>query len=555
MLGEASVAARPPPRPSTVRPQHRDTRTTFAAHSEPSEPRPRASVATQELSRGESSLVAVSKTGWCQKESQWLKVWRARWLVLSGDALRSYSREGGDALGDAPTETFSVRGLGAVLCGYAPAVLLLGAAERPVSLEFATEAERDAWASAIVNARQRVRTGLAAYASASPSHHFEPPNSVRFEERYRLGALLGTGATSTVHAGTCLQCGRAVAVKRLDTRRASARDRARLREEIDVLLAVRGAPSVCQLWDAFETPNVSLLVLELLPGGDLFEQVVRRFGGGSPSVAEDAYTEDEVRELLRTALRGLAALHEMSIVHRDIKPENLVLSEAGEVVVTDFGLAKRLATGELCSEVVGTAGYMSPEVLRREAYSYAADVWSLGVVLYVLLSGSPPFPFDDEKIEAELIKAGRWSFAGPNWGDVSDDAKQCVRFMMAPLAQVRWPPKRLLAHPWLAVPADAANGDDKNGETHGDEEARPRARSASSAKRRSLAKSIVSLRESSARSGARDRLRAGVRAVQWINRAAKLSPQASEEDLESEGSELSLDARLGELTAARVETL
>ena len=301
---------------------------------------------------------------------------------------------------------------------------------------------------------------------------------MRFEERYRLGALLGTGAMATVHAGTCLQCGRAVAVKRLDTRRASARDRARLREEIDVLLAVRGAPSVCQLWDAFETPNVSLLVLELLPGGDLFEQVVRRFGGGSPSVAEDAYTEDEVRELLRTALRGLAALHEMSIVHRDIKPENLVLSEAGEVVVTDFGLAKRLATGELCSDVVGTAGYMSPEVLRREAYSYPADVWSLGVVLYVLLSGSPPFPFDDEKIEAELIKAGRWSFAGPNWGDVSDDAKQCVRFMMAPLAQVRWPPKRLLAHPWLAVPADAANGDDKNGETHdaGDDAACARAR-------------------------------------------------------------------------------
>ena len=104
---------------------------------------------------------------------------------------------------------------------------------------------------------------------------------------------------------------------------------------------------------------------------------------------------------------------------------------------------------------------------------------------------------------------------------------------------------------------DAANGDDKNGETHGDADdaARPRARSASSAKRRSLAKSIVSLRESSARSGARDRLRAGVRAVQWINRAAKLSPQASEEESESEGSELSLDARLGELTAARVETL
>ena len=227
-------------------------------------------MATQELSRGESSLLAVSKTGWCQKESQWLKVWRARWLVLYGDALRSYARARAATRSATrrPT-TFSVRGLGAVLTdeGYAARGLLLGAAERPVSLEFATEAERDAWASAIVNARQRVRTGLAAYASASPSHHFEPPNSVRFEERYRLGALLGTGATSTVHAGTCLQCGRAVAVKRLDTRRASARDRARLREEIDVLLAVRGAPSVCQLWDAFETPNVSLLVLELLPGG------------------------------------------------------------------------------------------------------------------------------------------------------------------------------------------------------------------------------------------------------------------------------------------------
>ena len=106
--------------------------------------------------------------------------------------------------------------------------------------------------------------------------------------------------------------------------------------------------------------------------------------------------------------------------------------------------------------------------------------------------------------------------------------------MMAPLAQVRWRQERLLAHPWLAVPADAANGDDKNGETHGDDAERPRARSASSAKRRSLAKSIVSLRESSARSGARDRLRAGVRGAVDQPRG-EAAPQASEEDLESEG--------------------
>ena len=116
--------------------------------------------------------------------------------------------------------------------------------------------------------------------------------------------------------------------------------------------------------------------------------------------------------------------------------------------------------------------------------------------------------------------------------------------------------KRLLAHPWLAVPADAANGDDKNGETHGDgdDAARPRAERVE--RQAAFAREVDRVAARKLRPlGARDRLRAGVRAVQWINRAAKLSPQASEEDLESEGSELSLDARLGELTAARVETL
>ena len=158
-------------------------------------------------------------------------------------------------------------------------------------------------------------------------------------------------------------------------------------------------------------------MLELLPEGDLFEQVVR-FGGGSPSVAEDAYTEGEVRELLRTALRGLAALHEMSIVHRDIKPENLVLSEAGGVVTT--WAREALATGELCSDVVGTAGYMSPEGCGA-GLLYAADVWSLGVVLDIL-SGSRRFRLTTRRSRPSSSWAA--GVRRPNWGDVSDDAKR-----------------------------------------------------------------------------------------------------------------------------------
>merc|ERR1719453_1927641 len=132
--------------------------------------------------------------------------------------------------------------------------------------------------------------------------------------------------------------------------------------------------------------------MELLPGGDLFAQVAARFAEEQHSAY---YSEHDVVQIMRMALEGLNALHEVAIVHRDIKPENILLLDRRggllDLRIADLGLAQQLAQGESCSDAVGTWAYMAPEVHLGMSSGLPADIWSMGVLLFTLLVGAPPW--------------------------------------------------------------------------------------------------------------------------------------------------------------------
>lgn len=147
------------------------------------------------------------------------------------------------------------------------------------------------------------------------------------------------------------------------------------------------------------------------------------------------YSEDDVRQILRMALSGLAAIHDLHVVHRDLKPENvLLLDRRGGLLdlrIADFGLARRLGPLDApLTAAAGTRGYMAPEVLSTLPYGFSADIWSVGVILYTLLCGLLPFWHEDQAVEEQCIREGLWSFADRNWDEVSIEAKDAVRQLL-----------------------------------------------------------------------------------------------------------------------------
>ena len=431
--------------------------------------------------------------GWVCKESKHLKQLRHRWLVLTTTRLLSFRHK--RAYTEDATEQFDVHELWCVrpiddtegecslvvhtedksrplrltfvgapantnaLCELPTALGSLCCIEKPASSVHLKTSPftRDAWATALVNARLRFLTGLPAYDGSTASrtvHSFEPPEYVRFEERYAVSAsaaLLGEGAFGTVHRARCVQSGVDVAVKRVNRRQLDATQLERLAAEVEILRRARH-PHVVGLLNHFESDVWTHIVMELLPYGDIFDCIVRRFGTDG-SRGNESYTEDDVRSMMRQALEALDHLQRMQVVHRDIKPENVLLTDAAATTLklADFGMAVQLTPNSAyCLGRVGTRGYTSPEVLQDRPYSHPADLWSLGALLFALLSGTMPFgACDDPSEEVERVTAGFWTFAHATWDDVSEEAKGVVRTMLSVEPSARASAADLLRSRWL----------------------------------------------------------------------------------------------------------
>lgn len=224
---------------------------------------------------------------------------------------------------------------------------------------------------------------------------------------------------------------------------------AKLQEEVNVLRELRGHQNVIRLFDVFCVDNELFIITELGRGGDLFHLLTTHPKHG----VTESYAAKTVVEMLS----AVAFLHSRHICHRDLKLENWVLESGKDVwsplKLIDFGLSTHFTPGQRLSRVVGSSYYVAPEVLKK-SYTEACDLWSLGVIVYMLLSGAPPFyGKNDEAIKASIVQ-GEYTFPHELFRDVSDEAMAFVSTLLSYNTEYRYTAQQALTHPWLAANVD-----------------------------------------------------------------------------------------------------
>ncbi|KAK1735644.1 FHA domain-containing CAMK family serine/threonine-protein kinase [Skeletonema marinoi] len=277
----------------------------------------------------------------------------------------------------------------------------------------------------------------------------------RVEDEYDLRDLLGTGTCGEVRRAIHRRTGDERAVKIISiTERGMAGANFFSKEKLSAIQAeaeiLRSLdhPYVVKLFDVFVAPGKAIyLVMELIRGGDLFDRIVER----------ERYTEVHARRLFRRILSAVHYLHEQrGVVHRDLKPENILVVDRRsdvDIKLTDFGLAKNLEDG--LKTFCGTPQYFAPEVLRRRntvmgngRYGKEIDCWSIGVILFILLSGSPPF---DVSAGFDAVASAKVIFYEDQWKDISSEARNLVRRLLEKDAKKRMSVKDACEHPWILV--------------------------------------------------------------------------------------------------------
>lgn len=274
------------------------------------------------------------------------------------------------------------------------------------------------------------------------------------EDKYLIKELLGTGAFSEVRLCENRETGQAYAVKIIDKKALKGKEDS-LENEIRVLRRFSARkneddaektwfthPNIVQLFETYEDKSKVYLIMELVTGGELFDRIVEK----------GSYTEKDASNLIRQVLEAVDYMHEQGVVHRDLKPENLLYyssSEDSKIMISDFGLSKMEDSGFMAT-ACGTPGYVAPEVLAQKPYGKAVDVWSIGVISYILLCGYPPFyDENDANLFAQILK-GEFEFDSPYWDEISDSAKDFIKSLMCVNVEKRFTCKKALAHPWIS---------------------------------------------------------------------------------------------------------
>ncbi|MCO5598505.1 hypothetical protein L7F22_052602 [Adiantum nelumboides] len=280
-------------------------------------------------------------------------------------------------------------------------------------------------------------TVLRNLASTSPIH--VAPNIL---DTYILGKELGRGEFGITYLCTNRATQEVLACKSISKRKLrTAVDIEDVRREVVIMHQLPPHSNIVSLKGVFEDDNAVHLVMELCEGGELFDRIVAR----------GHYHERAAASVARTIIEVVQACHKHGVIHRDLKPENFLFAnkrEDSSLKAIDFGLSVSFKPGEKFSEIVGSPYYMAPEVLRRN-YGPEVDVWSTGVILYILLCGVPPFWAETEQGVAQAILRGVIDFKREPWPKVSDKAKSLVRKMLDPDPRRRLTAEQVLDHPWL----------------------------------------------------------------------------------------------------------
>ncbi|CAN1183449.1 Calcium-dependent protein kinase 20 [Linum perenne] len=261
-------------------------------------------------------------------------------------------------------------------------------------------------------------------------------------QKYELGGELGRGEFGVTHLCTDKESRETFACKSISKKKLRAAvDIEDVRREVEIMRLLPEHPNFVTLRDTYEDNSAVHLVMELCEGGELFDRIVAR----------GHYTERAAAVVTRTIVEVVQICHERGVMHRDLKPENFLFAnkkETSPLKAIDFGLSVCFKPGERFTEIVGSPYYMAPEVLRRN-YGPEIDVWSAGVILYILLCGVPPFWAETEQGVAQAIIRSVVDFKRDPWPIVSDNAKDLVIKMLNPDPKLRLTAQEVLDHPWL----------------------------------------------------------------------------------------------------------
>jgi len=275
---------------------------------------------------------------------------------------------------------------------------------------------------------------------------------------YDIQEVVGKGQYGVCRRGIRRSDGKEVAIKsisRLKIR--TVQDQEEVDREIAIMRHLAGHPNIVNILQVYEDKSYIHIVMELCKGGELFDQIINK----------GHYSEKEAASLVRTMLYVIQHMHDLGVVHRDLKPENFLLSlsdnsepagaanakKGNEAVIKaiDFGLSTFISPQEKLKDCVGSSYYIAPEVLRR-SYGHEADIWSAGVILYILLCGSPPFfGSSDREILQKVMRyrEGTLNFKFQPWPSISEGAKECVLMMLKLDPLERASIDKVLQHPWM----------------------------------------------------------------------------------------------------------
>ena len=260
---------------------------------------------------------------------------------------------------------------------------------------------------------------------------------------YEVKEKLGSGKFGLVKLGIHKQTGKKVAIKIMSKKEMRNEDLELVRTEIEILKICQH-PNIIALYDVFENVDYFYIIMEYCSGGDLYSYLEKR---------KFKLSEKRVCDIIHKMCAAVYYIHSYGIAHRDLKPENVLMTDDtddADIRILDFGLSKIIGPDEKCTEPYGTLTYVAPEVLLEEPYTKAVDLWSLGVITYLMLTGTLPFddPNSEEEIAKKVVLASP-SYRLPLWKGISHEAKSFVMGLLEKNLSKRMNIKSALEHEWI----------------------------------------------------------------------------------------------------------
>ncbi|XP_050228029.1 calcium-dependent protein kinase 28-like [Mercurialis annua] len=272
-----------------------------------------------------------------------------------------------------------------------------------------------------------------------------------FDKRYSIGKLLGHGQFGYTYVATDKSNGDRVAVKKIEKNKMvlpiAVED---VKREVKILRELAGHENVVQFYDAFDDDSYVYIVMELCEGGELLDRILAK--------KDSRYTEKDAAVVVRQMLKVSAECHLHGLVHRDMKPENFLFKSTKEdssLKATDFGLSDFIKPGKKFQDIVGSAYYVAPEVLKRKS-GPESDVWSIGVITYILLCGRRPFWDKTEDGIFKEVLRNKPDFRRKPWPSISSSAKDFVKKLLVKDPRARLTAAQALSHPWVREGGDAS---------------------------------------------------------------------------------------------------